>query len=74
MLRAGTTISALALRPRVSRKASAEARLSPDSTDSTSQLRGFCGMVSISRRQPAWVASVTIFWPAASPVVYSRRT
>jgi hypothetical protein len=47
------------------------ARLSPDSTDSTSQFTGACGIRGSSAAQTACVASVTMFWPAASPVVYS---
>src|SRR5262249_37408699 len=67
-----STSSALTLRPRAARKAIGVARLSPESMDSMSQEHGVYGVSSRILLQTAWVARVTMFWPAASPVEYSN--
>jgi hypothetical protein len=46
--------------------------LSPDMLPSTYHFRGLTGALSSSSRQMASVAMVTMFCPAASPVVNSR--
>src|SRR5882757_11442694 len=71
---AGSTISALTFRPRAERNAMGVARLSPDIIDSTNHERGGVGMSLSRRAQMAWVESVTMFWPAASPVENSNST
>jgi len=55
-------------------KAVEVARLSPDSIDSMSHDCGASGMSCSSFSQITWVASVTMFWPAASPVENSNST